>query len=622
VIIFRNFVPIILKSILHHIFLITLAKNFNYSHMSKLYTLLFLIFMLVSCKTDSNSEEGGQPNAAIDFSFGNSAQRNFHGLVLSTDGSPVSGATITIGTKTTQTNIKGIFAINDADVKENFAYVKVTKAGFVNGARTLVPTTGNNRINIMMIPATNTMTISSGTTSTVSLPNGTKVKFDGSFKDESGVNYTGNVNVAMFHLAPSNVYLNELMPGSFLATNANGNSRIMETFGMLHVQLTGSSGQKLQIATNHTAEMTVAIDAAQLATAAATIPLWSFNETTGIWQEEGVATKVGNAYVGNVSHFSWWNCDVQFPVATLKVNVKNSAGQPLSNLKIGLKRSTQTYETYGMTDHTGSVSGLVPANEILVLKVYNFCGTVLYTSNVGPFTAGNIHTLPDIIIASSATTSFTVTGTLKNCAGANVTNGVAVVQPVAGSTNYFQGGMAIVTNGTFSMNTVSCNANQQFILEGFDFANMQTSGGISFTGVSPVTPLGNITVCTAVNEFITYQIDSQSPKNLLPPIGAEYSAITNAMVVTCYPPNSALGGFQMVASNISGVGTFNTFNYLDVIGSGSSPNGIPSLGSTLTLQIINLGAVGQYIDFTINGTYTNSTGNHTLSVTGHVIRDN
>ncbi|MCY0979295.1 carboxypeptidase-like regulatory domain-containing protein [Chryseobacterium wangxinyae] len=590
--------------------------------MSKLYTLLALIFLLVSCKTDSNTEEVDQTNAAGDFSFGNSAQRNFHGLVLSTDGIPVSGATVTVGTKTTQTNIKGLFAISDADVKENFAYVKVTKAGFLNGTRTLVPTTGNNRINIMMIPATNTMTVNSGIPSTVSLPNGTKVKFDGSFKDESGGNYTGNVNVAMFHLAPSNMYLNELMPGSFLATNSNGNSRIMETFGMLHVQLTGSSGQKLQIATNHTAEITLAIDAAQSTSAPAAIPLWAFNETSGLWQEEGVATKVGNTYVGNVSHFSWWNCDLQLPLATLKVNVKNSAGQPLSNLKIGLKRSTQIYETYGMTDNTGSVSGLVPANETLVLKVYNFCGTVLYTANVGPFTAGNLHTLPDIIIPASANTSFTVTGTLKNCAGANVTNGVAVVQTGGSSNNYFQSSTAIVTNGMFSINILSCNANQQFSLEGYDFANMQTSSGISFTGVSPVTNLGNITLCTAVNEYITYQIDSQSPKNLLPPIGAEYSTGTNAMVVTCYPPNSGLGGFQMVVSNISGVGTYTTFNHLDVIGSGSSPSGIPSLGSTLTLQIINFGAVGQYIDFTINGTYINSTGTHTLSVTGHVIRDN
>ncbi len=110
------------------------------------------------------------------YNFGNSAQRNFHGLVLSTNGSPVSGATITIGNSTVQTNAQGIFVIKNADVKEKFAYVKATKAGFVNGSRTMVPTTGNNKINIMMIPATNTSTVASGAISTVSLPNGTKSK--------------------------------------------------------------------------------------------------------------------------------------------------------------------------------------------------------------------------------------------------------------------------------------------------------------------------------------------------------------------------------------------------------------------------------------------------------------
>ena len=85
--------------------------------------------------------------------------------------------------------------------------------------------------------------------------------------------------------------------------------------------------------------MTVAINAAQMSTAPATIPLWSFNETTGIWQEEGSATKVRNAYVGNVSHFSWWNCDLQSPQAILKVNVKNAAGIPTVNTVVALRRS-------------------------------------------------------------------------------------------------------------------------------------------------------------------------------------------------------------------------------------------------------------------------------------------
>ena len=591
--------------------------------MTKFYSLFMILMLLASCNTDSfiDFENQQNGNQQTNYNFGNAAQRNFHGLVLSTNGSPVSGATVTIGTSTVQTNAQGVFLIKNAAVKENFAYVKVTKAGFVNGARTLVPTSGNNRINIMMIPAANTSTITSGAASTVSLPNGTKVKFDGSFKDANGNAYNGNVNVAMFHLQPSDQYLNELMPGSFLANNTEGNSRIMETYGMLHVQLTGASGQNLQIATGHTAEMTVAIDATQTSTAPATIPLWSFNEATGIWQEEGSATKVGNAYVGNVSHFSWWNCDVQFPVCTLKAIIKNASGQPLSNIAIGLKRSSQTYETSGITDANGTVSGLIPANEILVLKAYDHCGAVLYTANVGPFAAGNIHTLPDIIINSTTATSFTINGTLKNCTGGNVVDGLAVLHFGQGSTSYFQGASAIVTNGAFSINTLSCNASQQFSLEGYDMPAMQTSGGINFTGVSPVTNLGNITVCTAVSEFINYQIDAQPVVNCLLGFSAMLEA-NNLSITHSQSPAGPVGPyFRLYAPGINSAGTYTSgFTVF------TSPNApIQAAGNNLTLQISQFGTVNNYIDFTVNGTYADMVNGvpvtKTLSVTGHVKRD-
>lgn len=50
--------------------------------MSKLYPLLFLMLMLISCKSDINIEDDEQPNMAIDFNFGNTALRNFHGVVF------------------------------------------------------------------------------------------------------------------------------------------------------------------------------------------------------------------------------------------------------------------------------------------------------------------------------------------------------------------------------------------------------------------------------------------------------------------------------------------------------------------------------------------------------------
>lgn len=586
--------------------------------MTKFYSLLMILVLLVSCKNESFIDFENQQNGTqqTNYNFGNSAQRNFHGLVLSTNGSPVSGATITIGNSTVQTNAQGIFVIKNADVKEKFAYVKATKAGFVNGSRTMVPTTGNNKINIMMIPATNTSTVASGAISTVSLPNGTKVKFDGSFKDANGNAYNGNVNVAMFHLKPSDQYLNELMPGSLLANNTDGNSRIMETYGMLHVQLTGASGQNLQIASGHTAEMTVVIDATQTSTAPATIPLWSFNETTGIWQEEGSATKVGNAYVGNVSHFSWWNCDAQFPQCLLNVHIQNATALPLSNVTVKLFRQNQN-STSAITDGNGNASGIIPAGENLTMKIYDACNNVIMTNNIGPFANNSNNTLPAITISQSLSNTITITGTLKDCSGNNVTNGVANLS-YASSTNYFSNYSTQVTNGSFSFNVLSCASSQQLTFSGADFTNLQTTGAINFTATSPSTNLGNLTVCTSATEFITIQTDAQPIKYFISPIYADGNAQTPTSVLGLFiSSQNANAVFLLSSLNGSAVGTYTSNFSLESLGEFINAN-----GNNLTLQISNYGAVGQYIDFTINGTYTNTTGSHTLSVTGHVIRDN
>ncbi|MBT2622040.1 MULTISPECIES: carboxypeptidase-like regulatory domain-containing protein [Chryseobacterium] len=586
--------------------------------MRKIYPLFLLILLILfSCISDFNMESDITPNPQSNFNFGNTAQRNFQGLVLSTNGSPISGATVSIGTSTVQTNSKGLFIIKNAEVKENFAFIKVTKAGYINASRTLVPTNGNSRVNIMMIPAITTTSITSGATATVSLSNGTKVKFDGSFNDASGNAYSGNVDVALFHLSPSNQYLNELMPGSFLATNLNGNSRVMETYGMLHVQLTGSSGQNLQIATGHTAEITVPLDAAQLATSPNTIPLWSFSEITGMWQEEGSATKVGNTYVGNVSHFSWWNCDAQFPQAVLKVTVKNAAGQPLSNAMIGLKRNSQTYESYGITDGDGMVSGVVPAGEPLELKIYDNCNTVVYSSTVGPFPVGATTVLPDISLTSS-TNQYTIKGTLKTCSGADVTDGFASLR-FAGAVNYFQTIVVPVTNGTFSINSLGCSSNQQFVLEGIDITNIQTSGEINFTGTAPITNLGDIVVCNTVSEFISYKVDNQATRLILSNISVSPNLISSAQSPVPVGTYFRYEGADLLAGSV----LVNNY-YLTVTNNSNAYQNITVDGTTnqITFTVTSAGAVGTYTDFTFNGTYTDSAGaSHTVNGTGHVKRD-
>lgn len=580
---------------------------------------LILTSLLFSC----NDEEGNVNDPSQNFSYdqGNSVNRNFHGLILDTSGNAVSNATVSIGTTSVQTNSDGLFTINNASVKEKFAHVKVVKNGFVNGSRILVPTTGDNRINIMLIPSTPTATVLSGVNSEVNLPNGTKVKFDGSFKDANGNAYSGSVQVGLYHLKPSDTYLSETMPGSLLASDSNGDAKILETFGMLHVELTGSGGEKLNLANGHTAEISLDIDASQLSSSPTTIPLWSFDEVAGIWKEEGSATKVGNKYIGDVSHFSWWNCDAPFAQCNLTVEVTNITGAPISNLTVTLVRPSQAWGANGITNSIGKVTGIIPANEVLTIKVSDFCGNVIYTSSVGPFATGSSNNLPAISLASSAINTVSITGVLKTCANANVTNGLVKLKNL-NALNYFGQILQTVTNGSFSFVTNICGTTQQFELIGEDYTNLQTTNPITFTATSPTTILGVINTCNSVNEFITYQVDSDPVNYIISGINGSFgSTATGTGLLINSSQNSP---FIYLNGNITATGTYTTsvFN-MEFTNPAGTFSGIDNT-TTNNVQFVvsQIGAVGGYIDMTFNGSYTNSSGTHTISGTVHVIRDN
>lgn len=583
-----------------------------------LFTLLLTTF-LFSCNDD---EEGIIQNPPQDFSYnqGNTVSRNFHGLILDTSGNPVSNAMVSIGSTSVQTNSNGLFTINNASVKERFAHVKVVKSGFIDGSRVLVPTSGDNRINVMLIPNTPTATVASGVNSEVNLPNGTKVKFDGAFKDASGNVYSGNVQVGLYHLKPSDTYLSETMPGSLLASNTNGDAKILETFGMLHVELTGSGGQKLNIASGHTAEISLDIDASQLSSSPSTIPLWSFDEVAGIWREEGAATKVGNKYIGNVSHFSWWNCDAPFDQCNLTVTVQNNAGAPISNLTVTLIRSSQTFGANGTTNSAGQVTGIIPANEVLTLKVSDFCGNVIYTSTVGPFATGSSNSLPAINLTATAITTISVTGVLQTCTNTNVTNGIVKLKNL-NTTNYYNQVLQTVTNGNFSFITNICGTSQQFELVGEDYTSLQTTNPITFTATAPTTNIGVINACNTVNEFITYQVDNNPVSYILSNINAGINGTSSSLYISTSQNSPFL---YMSGNNVTTIGTYTTSQFSMEFS--NTPGSITGIGSstTNTVQFVvsQIGAVGGYIDMTFNGTYTDSSGIHTMSGTVHAIRDN
>lgn len=574
---------------------------------------LFIPFLFNSCSNDSGIDEN---SVDTPLNFGNEVTKSFTGQIVDESNNPVASVAITVGNKTANTDINGVFIINNATVHEKFAFIKARKTGFLDGSRSLVPTNGMNYARITLLSGTIVGTVNSGTSGSVSLGNGSKVTFDGNFKTETGQPYTGVVSVIMKHLDPSDPSTVDKMPGMLLAANSSGEERVLETFGMMNIELRGSASQKLQLST--TAQIEMPISTSQLASAPATIPLWHFDETLGYWKEEGAATKQGTKYVGTVSHFSWWNCDAQFPTIRLCVTVVNSNGVPLANVKVGIRRASNSYTVNGFTNSQGQVCGLVPANETLTMVVFDSCGNAVSTTSIGPFSADT--TLPNLVISNTSIQSTLVQGNLLKCDGTNVTNGYVLMR--YGNQNL----MSTVTNGAFSFTMLVCSATDTaFRLEGFDYDNLQTTNPINFTFTTPITNVGNITACNSISEFISYRIDSNPVRyiiaNITASVGTTSGSNSSGMSISGYnstTPNTTERLYLFGNTSIPGIYTTSMFSIESVE---TGPINIQTVNA-VSFNLSSVGAIGQYIDITFNGTYTNSTGSHTINGVAHVIRDN
>lgn len=88
----------------------------------------------------------------------------------------------------------------------------------------------------------------------------------------------------------------------------------------------------------------------------ATIPLWFFDETTGLWQQDGIATLEGTGlnrfYTGPVTRNSYWNADRAFETVFVSGCLRDSNNQAVAN---------QIVSTNG-TDYSGPAVAVTAAD--------------------------------------------------------------------------------------------------------------------------------------------------------------------------------------------------------------------------------------------------------------------
>lgn len=346
--------------------------------------LLMMLMTFASCSKiqdllnegddDDDDSGGGNPPELVE---GRMEDIALSGIVRDASGTPIEGVSIVSGSSAATTNTDGFFEFDQIQVVSvlNRSVVRFSKAGYFDVVRSMdadddaadgaswevvmCKKENNDFTSIKTYSSSSDQTLQAGEMK-IDMPQ------DGYKVDGTGVGYTGKVKSEMVYLDPNNERFSEMMPGGDLAAVRSDNSSAqLVSYGMTDLNMYAENGDKLQLKEGSKAKLTFPIPAGMGENPPASIPLWSFNEKTGLWEEEGSAALQGNVYVGEVAHFSWVNLDYPEKQGTVYGYVKDDTGKVLPGVRLSIGQLLAST----VTQSDGYYSHEVPANTAFSITV-------------------------------------------------------------------------------------------------------------------------------------------------------------------------------------------------------------------------------------------------------------
>lgn len=373
---------------------------------------IVLVLVCTSCRSGLTSPQDSTLPVPVTTSIG--------GVVVDQNGTPMAGVTVTAHGATTQTNAYGDYIFKDLSVPGGRACVIARKSGYFTAAHAEWPReNGSTVVSLTMQPVTSSGTVATQTGGTVTVA-GASVSFPvNAFALSNGVGYTGTVSVGLSYLTPDSAEtFATYFSGDAAAQRTDGSIVQLLSYGVVRVQLTGEAGESLELRQGAKATITYPIPTILAASQPPTIPLWYFDETLGLWKEEGQAVREGATYEGAVSHFTDWNLDVPKPMATIEGTVRCSTSRPVEGVWV------RAGQRDVISDRNGFFRCQVPAGTSMSVGVNAGRSDGLSSAfvDVGPLVE-NATQVVDLMMVSCPSL---IEGTIVDCDGRPISGSVRV----------------------------------------------------------------------------------------------------------------------------------------------------------------------------------------------------
>ncbi|MBK9734047.1 MAG: carboxypeptidase regulatory-like domain-containing protein [Saprospiraceae bacterium] len=432
--------------------------------------LIFCFAFLTSCHKDDETS-----NKVIESIFTAQVVQEITGTIIGyvydENNLPVADAIVEKYKLSVRTNTHGVFVMKNVAMDKQGTYIKVSKNGFVLGSDLVYPQEkGTSYAYIKMMRLEN-KTLDAKIGGNISITGGGKITFPANaIADQMDHSYEGIVNVTAKFLDPNDKEIGNIMPGGLMGDIDKKYTVVLGTLGMIAVELRDKDGNELNLKKGISAKIEIpAVTSLQ----PKEIDLWSFDEDLGRWIAEGKAALVGDYYVAEVNHFSFWNCDAPFPLIEVCGKVLYQDGIPAANIGIQIMADGLGVG-YGYTNSLGEFCGKMPKGKKLTINISHYnCNQYIFTTMVGPFENNVI--LDNIVI--DIIPSFIISGNI-NCNGSTVSEGIVVVK-IKESTIIFD----TKEDGSFKLDLTGylCGDNIPVVVFGFDQISSETSPNITIT---------------------------------------------------------------------------------------------------------------------------------------------
>ncbi len=392
------------------------------------------------------------------------------GYIKDEAGKAIAQAKVQAGSKETTTDADGYFNFKKLlTVNRDYALVTVTKNGYMNGFITFTPNKKNgisHSVELVLQTKSAAKTFAAVDGGSVTIDEKIKLDFPAnSIVTKAGQPYTGSVQVVGRYIDPAADNFLLTMPGTLSGLNLSGQIRAMESYGMASIDLYDAAGNELEVASSQ--QVTMKMPA--IAGSPATIPLWHFNETFGIWIQTGTAKKEGSEYIATVNHFSVWNLDVEINSFELELQfVTGDSSFPLSSILVEVSNAN-TGAKYGKVraDANGKATLInCPSDAPLKLALNLACGPIEKT--IAPVTANRQETVrmdnvrPELL-------SFSLNGTLYGCNNDTLKNHPFEIRLNNGAVRSFHGTTDSV--GHYEISVILCKTGNPIQARTYSYIN-------------------------------------------------------------------------------------------------------------------------------------------------------